>query len=96
MSTRYSIQLYLLLSVEFHDRSVPTAQSGRSEGHIMLPTRHAAATARSPGSVGVVLQQERREKLHVGGGSSVLNKDLVQATGIRELLSTFVQNRYAG
>ena len=84
------------MSVEFHDRSVPTAQSGRSGGHNTLPTRHGAATARSPGSVGVVLQQERHQTLHMGGSSSVLNKDLMQAAGSRELLSTFVQNRYAG
>jgi len=46
--------------------------------------------------VGVVLQQERHQTLHMGGSSSVLNKDLMQAAGSRELLSTFVQNRYAG
>ena len=61
----------------------------------MLPTRHGAATARSPGSAAVVLQQERRKKLHMGGSSSVLNKDLMRTTGGRELLSTLVQNRCA-
>ena len=54
-------------------RSVPP---GRSACH-MLPSRHAAATARSPGSVAVVLQQEWRQMLLVGCGSSVLNKTYV-------------------
>ena len=34
--------------------------------------------------MGVVLQQERRQELHMGGSSSVLNKDLMHAAGSRD------------